>query len=362
MFWRKLSAAAVAAALAAAPAWAAETAPRPAPALPSFGLLRSPAPEEARAQALEWLQSTGRDDDAALKAFDAAWASDRPLLDKAADTLALGSPEAARLLADAADRDAAVPAEAPALVRDEKQPAWFRANLALAYARALSARKVHDRALETLKAVRPEQTVDPATYLFVAAVSEHALTQKKEATESIDRLLTDVADAPERYKAVAGLMAFDMESWTDDGLDAIAREMGAIKDRLGSARADEKTRKMEKDVVYRLDEIIKRLEKPPPPGPPGPPGPDGPGNPGPDGPGNPGPGGPSGRPADDSGLGGPAGAGHVDMRKVNDAASQWGKLGPKERAEAMKELTRDLPPEQRETVEKFFRELEVRGK
>jgi hypothetical protein len=110
----------------------------------------------------------------------------------------------------------------PALLKDAKAAPFFRANLALAYAKALSNRRVHEEALDTLKAVTPEQVIDPASYLFHRAVCEHALVLKKEATGTINRLLEDALDAPERYKTVATLMLLDMQTWKDK------KDLGAI--------------------------------------------------------------------------------------------------------------------------------------
>jgi hypothetical protein len=47
----------------------------------------------------------------------------------------------------------------------------------------------------------------------------------------------------------------------------------------------------------------------------------------------------------------------VDKKKLDGLAQQWGKLPEKERAKAMQELTRDLPPEYRELIEAYFRKL-----
>jgi hypothetical protein len=38
-------------------------------------------------------------------------------------------------------------------------------------------------------------------------------------------------------------------------------------------------------------------------------------------------------------------------------AEQWGKLPEKDRAKALQELTRDMPPRYREVIEKYFKEL-----
>ncbi len=73
-------------------------------ATPAFGVLSSATPDAVRAQALDWLKSVGKTDDASVKAFDAVWSADRPTLDKLSDTFALGDADAAKLLADAQPR------------------------------------------------------------------------------------------------------------------------------------------------------------------------------------------------------------------------------------------------------------------
>jgi hypothetical protein len=353
---RRAAALALTAALCGSPLLAADAEKK---AAPSFGVLTPTTPEKAKADAMEWLQSV-KADAAALQAAEAVWTSDKSVLDKVTATIELGSPDAAKVLAEARDAAAAAPQEAPALLKDEKAGAWLRANLALGYAKALSNRKVHEQALESLKGVKPEQTVDPASYFFFRAVSEHALIQREAALDDIDHLLSDVADAPERYRTVGALMVFDMMQWKDKGLDPIVRKMNSIKDRLEIARGGEKTQKMQKDVVFRLEEIIKELENQKK---------GGAGNGGncPSGGDKPGDGNKpndtirSSSPAPDSMILGGSGAGKIDLRKLNDVAGKWGKLPEKERADAMKDLTRDLSPDLRETVEKFFKELANHG-
>jgi len=119
---------------------------------------------------------------------------------------------------------------------------------------------VHEEALEALRTARPENVVDPAAYLFHRAVAEHAMLLKNEANDSIVQLLDDVQDAPERYKMVAALMHFDMLTWRDKDLGWIARKMDNIERRLELARGGPQTQKMQKEVVARLDELIKELE------------------------------------------------------------------------------------------------------
>jgi len=238
----------------------AEAEKKPLKDTSSFSLLRSPAPEAAHNQAQDWLKAIGKTDPAAQKAFEDIWSGDRPLLDKVAATLALANPDAAELLAQARDPDTPAPTTVPSLIKDQKLPVFFRANLGLAYAKALANRKVYDEALEAFKSIRGEDVVDPASYFFHRAVTEHALMMRNEADDSIDRLLLDVTDAPVRYRMVGVLMHYDMAAWQDKDLDWIARKMGVIKDRLDLTRGGPKTRAMQREVLVKLDEMIKELE------------------------------------------------------------------------------------------------------
>src|SRR5207302_9654593 len=97
-------------------------------------------------------------------------------------------------------------------------------------------------------------------YLFHRAVAEHALLLKDQANRTIVRLLDDVAEVPDRYKMVAVLIALDMQSWREKDLGEIARKMDNIERRLELARGGPQTQKIQKEVVARLDELIKQLE------------------------------------------------------------------------------------------------------
>jgi len=248
--------------LAAASPALAKAEKTPAKEVVSFGTLQAPSLDAARGQALAWLKGVGKADATTLKNFEALWKDpDRPLLDKVTDTLALGDNQAAKLLKQARDPEAPAPTKVPDLLRDAKRPAFYRANLALAYAKALSNRRVYEEALDVLKAAKPDQVVDPAGYFFHKAVAEHALLLPQEASRSIVGVLEDVAEAPERYKLVAMLMLYDMQSWQTKDLGEIARKMDNVERRLELARGGPKTQKIQKEVVARLDEIIKKLEK-----------------------------------------------------------------------------------------------------
>jgi len=329
---------------------AADAPRKGARAADAFGALQGASADVARTQALDWLKSAGKADANSLKAFEAIWSQgDRPVLDRVAETFTLGDSEAAKLLKEASDPASSAPIEVPAVLRDSKKPAFYRSNLALAFGKSLSNRRAYEEALGALKSAKAEQVVDPSTYLFHRAVAEHALLLKDDATRTIVRLLDDAVDVPERYKLVAVLMAFDMGSWQEKDLGEIARKMSNIERRLDLSRGGPQTQKIQKDVIARLDEMIKKLEN------------QCNGNCDCNGGGCPNGGNNGGAnptsPMRDSRIAKNGGAGRVDAKKLAGLAQDWGKLPEKERAKAIQDLTRDLPPKYQEVVENYFRKL-----
>jgi len=229
---------------------------------PSFGALESVTAEAAKAKLAGWLKEVGKSDPATLAKLEAIWKeSQRSVLDRTADSFALGDPVAAQLLAEARDPLAPAPVVLPSVFKNEKASAFYRANLGLIYARALVNRRVYEEALATLKLFGADQVVDPSAFLFHRAVCEHAMQQKPDATKTIGRLLEEGASiSPDRYKTVATLMLLDMYTWKDKDLGDIARKMDNIERRLDIARGGPETQRQQKEVLNRLDELIKKLE------------------------------------------------------------------------------------------------------
>lgn len=227
----------------------------------AFGSLEPMAAEAARAKAEAWLRDAGKTDAATQARFKAIWdEKDRAVLDRLTDTFTLGSESAVKLLTEARNPATEAPTAAPDVLKDDKAPVFFRANLGLAYARSLNGRRVHEEALEVLKTFKPEQVVDPAFYLFHRAIAEHSMVMKKDATSTITRLLDDVNGAAERFKVVSALMLLDMQTWKDKDLGAVARKMENVERRLELARGGPQTQKLQKEIIARLDELIKELE------------------------------------------------------------------------------------------------------
>lgn len=351
------AAAALATGLFAAPAISAEnTIPRPGY---GFSTLRPMAADAARAKAESVLKAAGKHD---ADRVAAVWAkADQTVLDKVADTLALLSPEAAAVVADARRADAPAASALPAILKDAKADPFARANLALVFARANANKRAYEEALEALAGVTPELVVDPAGYYFFKAVSEHATMKRDAALASIVRIRDDIPEAPDRYNRVGLMMIADMLAWNPDPKDFtnISRLMDNSGRRLDLSRPGDKTQDIQKRIVFRLDELIKEAESKckggqcnggncPNGTKPG----SQPGD-------KLGPGqtlAPN-QPAPDSTIMGGAGAGKVDERKLREVAEVWGTLPPDRREAVVQELTRDLPARYKPMIDEYFRSL-----
>ena len=225
----------------------------------TFGSLRAATPEAAKADAEAWLKKVGKFDQAA---FEKVWAEDVSVLDRTIATLELGSPEAKQVMDAARSAAHEAPKAVPAILKDEKQATYLRANLALGFARGMTAGRVYEESLAALAGVKAEQTVDPAAYFFHRAVAEHALMRKDDAMRSIVRLLDDVSGAPDRYTMLGRILFVEMATWKKDEKDLanIRRLMDNSERRLGQARGGKTTQDIQKKIVFRLDELIKEKE------------------------------------------------------------------------------------------------------
>ena len=319
----------------------------------TFGSLQSVSVEAAKAQAEAWIKKAAPAYDAG--AFAKIWGEEEAsVLDRTLASLELGSPEAKKVLADARNADRDAPKAVPAILKDDKQDKFLRANLALGFSRNLTNARVYEESLEALTQVKPEDTVEPGTHLFHKAVAEHALIKNDDAMRSIVRLLDDVSEAPDRYKMLATIMLIDMGNWKRDEKDLanIKRLMDNSERRLTQARGGKVTQDIQKKIVFRLDELIKEKEQQAKGNSNGGSCPNG-------GEGN-SPGAGSKTPksgAPDSTIMGGSGEGKVDEKKLKEFAEKWGTMPEKDRARAIVEITKDLPARYRVVIEEYFKSL-----
>ncbi len=307
-------------------------------------------PAEVKARVDAWLAEETVADDARAQ-LDLLWAEEalpsnpEQLLEHVSATVARVRPET-RPLVDLCEQPVA-PAPLPefAFLGDEGLSSFVRNNLRLLYGRWLAQRELYDESLEQLAGLTAEDVVDPASLLFYQSVAHHRLLNKDECLPTITKLLENDKAIPQRYAALAKLMAADIKPLEIDSLDEIARLMGDIRRRLNFGRAGAKVRKQEDDVIAKLDKMIEDLEKQAQQQ---------------QSASSAGANTQSAQPAQDSAPLGGTGDGNIDPRNLS-GSSDWGKLPFKEREKALQQISKELPDHYREAIEAYFQKLAQDG-
>ncbi len=233
-------------------------------ALATIPTLKATPLDEVRVKALAWLDDRGAD--AATKSSaeqlwnPAAAVNTSTTLDRLAATFAIADERVKALVELCGQPRGPKPLAPPEWLTDEQTPQFERLNMRLYYGRWLSQQRLYDESLEQLGALDPADVIDPAALLFFQSVAHHRLLNKTDGLKTIDRLLSEVVEAPPRYVAVAGLMREDLKSLEDESLDHIARRMDDIRRRLDLGRAGEKVRTKEDGVIASLDKLIEEME------------------------------------------------------------------------------------------------------
>lgn len=327
----------------------AESAPAPvAPAqddLAQRATWSTPMAAQVRAEVEQWLAEQKLDDLTRAK-VDTLWPAELVLepgdavLDQLAAIVALVHQPARELFDYCGPRRGQLPLPKFEFLSDEQTPPLVRNNLRLYYGRWLAQNDLYDEALEQLQELAPDQVVSPATLLFYQSAGYHRLLDKEKCLPAIATLLQRADEIPTRYRTVAQLMEADLRPLKTDTLDEVARLMDDIRRRLDLGRAGKRVRQQEDDVIAKLDKMIEELEKQQKGG-------GGGGGGGSLNPSSPAP--------DSANLGG-KGPGNVDQKNVG-SGSDWGNLPPKERQEALQQISEDLPAHYREVIEEYFRKL-----
>ena len=207
---------------------------------------------------------------------------------------------------------------------------------------------------------RCEASVSPSTYSeywFYRAIAYHQLMNKEKTLFALAKLEDSFEPLPARYRALVFGMKNEVQNWTEDGLDDIGRLMHNVSRRLTQGEAESETQRQQKEIIDKLDRLIKKQEnealkasgsggKP-----------QGEGDKVP----SLAPGIQPSSPAPDSGIMGGNGLGKVDSRKLREYTDAWGGLPPDKRAKVVEEMTRELPPKYRQMIENYFRSLSKLG-
>lgn len=208
----------------------------------------------------------------------------------------------------------------------------------LRQAMAMSKENAYEKSEEILKTVKPHK-VDFNLYCFYRLLNNFRMNNIEEATKFEQKI--DENLLPERYRVLTSLMREDMKHWKKD-LDDIARDMQHVKDRLVNNDAGKKTKQIQEDIVKRLDKMIEDMEKES----------ESP-NSTPQAKQNPA----DAKPLKDSSIQNDGGTGEVFQARLRKVQERWGSLPPRERAQAIQELTQGMSPRHREAIENYFRNL-----
>jgi hypothetical protein len=193
-----------------------------------------------------------------------------------------------------------------------------------------------------LSKIKPNHNTH-SQYCFLMAVNAFQLNQKDVAKKWLDVIENSFDPMPQRYVTLAKIMNDELLQWKKDDLGDVSRKMQIVENRLQVAKGGPKTQQIQKEIVDNIDSLIKKLEdkikqqetaaqstheknKPTPM-------------------------------QDSIPVGGGAGPGHVDPKKLKHIAENWGKMPEKERAKTMMDITKDLPPRYREVIENYFKSL-----
>lgn len=220
---------------------------------------------------------------------------------------------------------------------DENQ--FVRDHVRLLYGRWLAQNDLLDEASDEFQQLYLADCLAPAELLFYRGLVEHQLLQKDSCVETMKQLMENEERLPRRFAILARLMAADIEPLKQDSLDEISRIMTDIRRRQALYRSGRRVRSQEEEVLQKLDKLIENIEQqrqsaqqqqqs----------------------------GNQSSNPMEDSQKAAGQGTGDVIGKQQLDGGD-WGSLPPAERAAAMAEMSKDLPPHYRAVIEEYFRKL-----
>lgn len=201
--------------------------------------------------------------------------------------------------------------------------------------------------LQVMSKFRPTEQ-ENGTYHYYKMLNHFFLNQKSLTLKEAEYLEGFNIELPEGFKVVTHLVKEEASLWKQDftDLDDISRDMLKVKDKLLNGYAGKATQKEQDLIVKRLNKLIEEAEKKK----------KGKGD-GEDGKDDSNPGGVAGRPAEQSQILEDSGKGDVNNKAVRKLSEKWGSMPPRERQQALQELTQGMSARHREAIENYFRNL-----
>lgn len=304
-----------------------------------------PAYDDVRGEVFEWIDQSEANAELKQEARS-LWPSvalremDGPaLLESVVETAALLDPQVTELV-EQCNAEVQIP-KAPNVswIGDSELPEFIQQNLRLYVARWLGQQAMYDEVLETVKNIKPDDVVDPASLLFYRMVAYHQIVKPDQSRVALVELLEHEDQLPVRYRQIAEMIRQDLAGLKDESLDHISRRMNDVRRRLELGEAGKTVQVVEKGVSDSLDKLIKKIEEQQKQQQSG------------------GGGAAQGSaPMQDSQLPAMQAPGKVDPNDIGHK-SGWGDLPPKEREEALQQIGREFPAHYRQLIEQYFRDL-----
>lgn len=326
---------------------------------------KSPTSTEVQVQVKAWLDQQ-KPNAAVAKQAETLWNHEIPatqLLEQTVATFALVDEQAGEIAKLCNHPHGTVKTPEFPWLDDDKTSPLARNNLRLWLGKWLAQERLYDEALSQLQGLQPADVVDPATLLFYQSVCHHWMLHKTEGLAAISKLLEQRKTIPRRYEQLADLMQADLTDLQDESLDHISRRMNDVTRRLDYGAAGKQVRGVEDGIIASLDKMINQLQDMAnrqsaqqqqqqqrgqdedrdqngrqrriagdPQGE------------------------QSRSPAADSRAARAHGAGQVQSKNIGNH-SGWGDLPPKDREEAMQQISKEFPSHYRDIIEQYFRKL-----
>ena len=260
------------------------------------------------------------------------------LVDTIIQSAALARPDLNQVIDTLKNRgDGIRPPEFSSILENAEEKAFLRDHTRLYYGRWLAQNQFYDEALLQLNQIKIDQVLDRGTLLFYRGLMEHQLLKKEECLKTVNQLLEQSQSLPRRYTVLSKLMLADIKPLEADSLDEISRMMSDIRRRTKLLRSGKIVLNQEEEVIKKLDKLIEELESqqksqqaansivPS-------------------------------SPMDDSRKAAGKGSGKVTSKRQTDGGD-WGDVPPAERAAALAEMAKDMPPHYRAVIEEYFKQL-----
>ena len=260
------------------------------------------------------------------------------LIDDVIEALAIARPDVNRVReALRLQRKGTRPPDFSSLLENPEEKDFLRNHLRLYYGRWLAQNEFYDESLAQLQQLEVNKILDRPSLLFYRALMEHQLLKKEDCLKTISTLLENADSLPRRYDVLSKLMLVDIKPLETDSLDEISRMMNDIRRRTDLSRSGKTVLKREEEVIEKLDKLIEELEAqqksqaasssvaPS-------------------------------SPMEDSRRAGGKGSGKVTSKQQTDGGD-WGDLPPADRAAALAEMAKDMPPHYRSVIEEYFKQL-----